>query len=208
MKKYMLLTAAMILLVSTITACGPALVDKYEEVQPNETAFVVPLEGDMKDQAKLMSIDFLKSKQISARRVYLQQKKVTTGRMPGAYIWVATEKVIKVNRAPVTMEWTADPSTGTASRNEGLEVESLDSVGFWVGGTITASILEDDAAAYQYYYAGKPLGDVLNQNVRGYILGILSEEFGNRPLSAEYKVDGAGRPVIQEGSSIGSTCAF
>lgn len=194
--------AAVLFITIGLTACGPALVDKYEEVQPNETAFVVPLEGNMKDQAQLMSVDYLKAHQVSARRIYLQQKKVTTGRMPGDFIYVATEKVIKVDRTPVTMEWTSEPTTGTSSRNEGLEVESLDSVGFWVGGTITSSISEDGAAAYQYWYAGKKLGDVMNQNIRGFILGILSEEFGNRPLSSEYQVDGAGRPVYKDGKRV------
>lgn len=181
-----------------LTSCGPPKIDRFVEIKPNETAFVVPLEGSMKDQAKLMTVDYLRKHQVSARRIYLEQRSVSTGRLWWDYKYVETEKVITVDRAPVTMEWTAEPTTGTSSRNEGLEVESLDSVGFWVGGTITASILEDDAAAYQYFYAGKHLSDVLNQNVRGYILGILSKEFGNRPLSAEYQVDKNGRPVYVE----------
>jgi len=168
----------------TMTSCGPAKVIPYEVIETNETAFVVPLEGQSKDkQGKFMSLDFLKEAKVATKRVMIPVKEYTTGRGPGAYKWIPTVRVIKVNRTPVTREWTDDKTTGTTTKNEAIEVESLDSIGFKLGVNITAMIHEDDASLFLYTYAGKSLASVVDQDVRGKVLSILSREFGSRDLA-------------------------
>jgi len=47
-----------------------------------------------------------------------------TGRLWYSGEWIDTVKVIKVDRSPITREWTAGRDTGTSTRNEGIWIES------------------------------------------------------------------------------------
>jgi len=171
-------------LLAALTSCGPAKVIPYETINTNETAFVVPLEGASKDnQGKFMSLDYLKEAKVATKRVMIPIKSYSTGRMWSDYKWIPTVRVIKVDRTPVTREWTSDETTGTTSKNEAIEVESLDSIGFKLGVNITAMIQENDASLFLYTYAGKSLANVVDQDVRGKVLSILSREFGSRDLA-------------------------
>jgi hypothetical protein len=157
--------------------CGPAEVPTIEEIGPNETAFLVPLEGDTQGgQKSFGSVEYLEKNKVAAKRVTHSMRKRSLGRMWFHYEWIPVTKVIKVNRAPVTREW-------QKKANSALEVESKDSVGFWTGITITASIAEKDAATFLYNFAGAQLDYVIDNNVRGLILSVLSREFGNRTLA-------------------------
>jgi len=163
---------------------GPAKVIPYETIDTNETAFLVPLEGASKgDQKQFMSLDFLKEAKVATKRVMIPVREYKTGRMWWDYKWIPTMRVIKVNRTPVTREWTSDKTTGTTQNDESIEVESLDSIGFKLGVNITAMIHEEDAPLFLYTYAGKSLADVVDQDVRGKVLSILSREFGSKTLA-------------------------
>jgi len=171
-------------LFGSILFMGPPRLEQFEEIGANETAFVVPLEGASKsDQGKFMSVDFLEEAKVATKRINIPLRSQKTGRLPGNFKWIPTVKVIRVDRMPVTREWTSDASTGTNTKSEGLEVESKDSIGFNVGINITCSVLEDSAASFLYFYAGKKLTDVVDSNVRGRVQEILSREFGKRDLS-------------------------
>lgn len=168
-----------------LTACGPAKVERFENIGANETAFVVPLEGAGKsNQEQFMSVEYLNSAKVATKRISLSLREHSTGRMYWDYEWIPTVKVIKVNRQPVTREWTGKEDTGTAGRDEALWVESFDSIGFGVGVNTTALVREEDAAQFLYYFAGKPLAAVVDENVRGKINSILSREFAAHDLEA------------------------
>lgn len=172
------------IILSTLPGClPPPKVEKYEEIAPNETAFIVSLEGDTKEgQGKFMSVEFLEKAKVATKRIIIPQRARQIGRYSWNIEWIPTIKVIKVDRTPVTREWTTDPSTGTAAKDEGLNVESKDSINFWLGITITARITEENAATFLYNYSGKPLAEVVDENVRGYVLSVVSREFGKRNL--------------------------
>jgi len=177
------LITLMMLLAFSFTACGPAKVPPLEEINTHETAFLVPLEGDTSgDQAKFMSVDYLNSNKVSAKRVTLPVRKRSTGRLWNDYEWVPTMRVIRVNRMPVTREWTGDENKGTAEKDEALWVESKDSIAFGIGCNITAMVTEADAAKFLYYFAGKPLSKVVDENARGYVNSILSKKFASLDL--------------------------
>lgn len=160
-------------------ACGPAKIEVFEEIQPSETAFVIPLEGASKSgQGKFDSVDFLEAKKVPAKRISLPLRKKSTGRAWFSYEYIPTVRVITVDRASVTREWTNDLDRGSSSRPEGLTMESKDSIGFSIGSTITARIDEADAATFLYHYGGKSLSDVIDTNVRSVCQGSLSREFG------------------------------
>jgi hypothetical protein len=182
-KKYIIALLSLFLLIILNGCLPPPKVEIFEEIAPNETAFVVPLEGGNEEQqGKFMSVGYLEKAKVATKRVTIPQRAKKIGRYSWDIEWIPTVKVIKVDRSPVTRDWTADPHTGTANKNQSIEVESKDSIGFWTGVTVTARITEDDAAAFLYNYAGKPLAQVVDENVRGYAQAILAREFGNRNL--------------------------
>lgn len=187
MNKTRLITFALIfaLISSLFIACGPAKVEKFSEIETNQTAFLVPLEGSNKtSQQQFMSIGYLNEAKVATKRITLPQRTRNIGRMWYDYEWVPTMRVITVDRQPITREWTGDNNTGTSKKNEALWVESADSIGFGVGVNITALITEEDAAKFLYYYAGKPLSAVVDQNVRGKVNSVLSREFAKYDLES------------------------
>ena len=187
--KYLFLIIAGLTAMFAFTGCrGPAEIEIVEEIETNETAFMVPMEGASLDsQGKFMSVDFLEEAKVPAKRVTIPQRKRKNGRHRWNYEWIPTLRVIKVDRKPVTREWTQEDGTGTSSKNEAIHVESKESIGFAIGVNITAMVQENDASIFLYWYAGKPLADVVDENVRGFVTSILSREFGSLDL-----VDGRG----------------
>jgi len=167
-----------------VTGCmGPPELPLYEEIKPNESAYVIPLEGASKaNQGKFDSAAFLNEHKVAAKRIYLPLKKITTGRMPGSYKWVPTVRVITVDRSPITFVWEA---------NSGIDVESMDSIGFTVGINISAYILEADTSTFLYHYPAGSLQKVLSKIVKSKATEILSREFAKYDLEGDASNMGA-----------------
>lgn len=156
----------------------------FVNVDANETAFVVPLNGGQTgDQAQTRSIDFWKGKQqIGVFRIEIT--KDAQGKPNVA--------VIKISRAPVTVKWAVDPTESSDPKFLSPRFQTGDSQGFRLPLTVTAQISEqagkftlpdktviDDggAPAYEYYFGGKQLAQVLNENVYGKVAGELFAKF-------------------------------
>jgi hypothetical protein len=174
--------ANLVLLVALVamSGCmGPPEVLPVDEIGPNETAFLIPMEGASKDgQGKFMSEEFLLENKVAGKRVTIPVRERKIGRGYWSYEWIPTLKVMKVDRTPITREWTDSEDTGTDKGKQGIKVESKESIGFSAGVTITVSITEDDAHTYLYWYNVKLLAEVVDQNIRGYIQTYLANEFG------------------------------
>lgn len=172
-----------------LPACmGPAMVEQFEEIGPNQTAYVIPLEGATGDsQAKFNSVKFLEDKKVASKRISLSLREKSTGRGYWDYEWIPTVRVIKVDRAPVTREWTASHTSGTAGNDQSMHMQSLDSIMFHIGATITASIAEEDASAFLYHFGGKELHSVVDTNIRSFLLGELSGKFAAIKLDESMK---------------------
>jgi len=213
MKRFIQLFVVSIVAMGFLTACGPAKVEVFENIAANETAFMVPLEGASKTgQAAFMSVDYLNEAKIATKRISLPLRQWDTGRMWWDYEWIPTMKVIKVNRQPVTREWTGKEDTGTAGRDEALWVESADSIGFGVGVNTTAMVTEEDAATFLYFFAGKSLAVVVDENVRGKINSVLSREFATYNLEEARRMKNqvfeiAKKETVEEFSKMGVTIA-
>lgn len=181
MKKLNILIAALIL---TFASCKPVRVDPIVEIEPNETAFVVPLEMGTEDQKKLESIEFLKAQQVAAKRIVIPQRERKVGRWARNIEWIPTVRVITVNRSPVTRNWIYNPkeNTGVTLATKTFGVESKDSIGFSVGVNASGHIDEQDTATYLYYYRGGDLSDVMDTNVREKVHTVLSKEFASLTL--------------------------
>lgn len=180
MRKFVL-SMVIALVASTVIGCGAYKQELSEKVSPDETAFVIKLEGES-NQEKFESIEFLETKKVAAKRIILSQRKRSTGRMWFSYEWIPTVRVIKISRRPVQREWTDDRESGTSTSFQKLHVESLDSVGFGVGATIMARVDENNAARFLYYFNGQQLEQIIDGPVRGFALSRLSEQFGQLKL--------------------------
>ena len=155
---------------------------EYENVDTAETAFVVPLEGETADQAKFQSENFLQDHKVAAKRVQIVHRWNQTGRLWTSGDWIAAVRLIKVNRSPITREWTAESKNGSAEKDQAIWVESGDSVGFSIGFTATAHINEEDAARFLYWYPAGSLADVMDHEVRGRMQQTASEVAAKYPL--------------------------
>ncbi len=183
MKKIVLMCLILIVILSATSCRRPYKKEVFAEIAPNETAFLISLEGDsMENQAKLDSVDFLNERKVAAKRVTIAQRFLQTGRKSTSGHWIPSQQVLIVDRAPVSREWTAD-TRGTNEKNEGFTVESSDSIEFTIGGTCTAQVLEENTAKFLYYYAGQPLSTIMDTNIRNSILTGLSEKFASDPLT-------------------------
>lgn len=168
----------------SLSACmGPADIEEIKEIKSNETAFLIKLEGDTKDGQKMfMSEEFLQQNKVATKRVIIPHRKQSTGRWENDYRWIPTVAVVTVDRSPVTREWTQSEATGTSAKNQAIHCESLESIDFAVGATVSVSIPEEYAARFLYHFAGKSLAEITDNNVRGYVQSILCREFGARNL--------------------------
>lgn len=142
---------------------------EFVEVDTSESAFAIPLEGNVEDQTAFSSAELLEERKVAAKRVQVPHRWVQQGYLPCYGEYIDTIRVIKVNRRPVTRIWTADLSTGTSSRDEAIWVESKDSVSFSIGFTCTANIPESQASTFLYRYTAKSLADVMDTEIRGKI---------------------------------------
>lgn len=165
----------------SLIGCKPVRVDPLVSIESNETAFVIPLEGNTKAQGAFDSVDFLNEAKVATKRITVPQRWRKTGRFYFSGEWIPNVKVITVDRSPVTREWT-DSGEKARDQAKAVSVESKDSIGFQIGVNTTAMVEEPNTAKFLYYYPRKSLASVIDSNVRGDIQSLLSEEFGSRDL--------------------------
>lgn len=179
-KRYVV--AGLLVATALLTGCSKPDWEEVVEIKPNETAFLIKLEGDTQaGQKQFMSEAFLEQNKIATKRITIPHRKRDMGGL-NSYEWIPTVKLITVDRTPVTREWTRSKETGTNASNQAISVESKESIDFSIGVTVTGSIPEELASKFLYNFAGKPLSEVMDTNVRGYVQSILSREFGGLSL--------------------------
>lgn len=150
-------TAALLLLGLHLTGCGPAPKVFYAEVGQNEGFIVTNLEGQTESE-KLDTLSYLNRSTIQAKRVPVPMEKLAMDHGGNGYIYRAKVGIIRVNRAPVSCEWTKSEGTGTSSANQALLLKSLDGIFGNSGATMTASIVEGDEGLYCKSYGVQLIG--------------------------------------------------
>lgn len=162
--------------VALTSGCGfikPYDKPEYVEIKPNQTAFVIPLEGKTSQQGKFESEEFLKEAQVATKRIQIPHKWVKTGRGTGTGKYVDTVRVLVVDRYPETREWKDDLA---------FVGESKDSIKFKQGISATAQILEEDTATFLYQYSGKSLQQVMDGEIRNKIGSVLLEKYSTSKI--------------------------
>lgn len=170
------------LMLGTVGCMRPYDVPEFVEIETSETGYLIPLEGDTSTQKKFDSEEMLEQQKVAAKRVQIPHKWVQTGRMVGSGKWVGTARLVKVDRKPITREWTADSGTGSTNKNQAIWVESRDSVGFSVGFSCTAMIEESDTSRFLYQYTSKDLSDVMDTEIRAKIQEAAADKCGEYDL--------------------------
>ena len=98
--------------------------------------------------------------------------------------WQAAALLVKVDKSPVTREWTADPNSGTSNNNEAIWVMTSDQVEVSTGWTCTARIASrDDAVRFLHNYPNGSLRDVLDTEVRGKLQSTFGLEVTDEPMT-------------------------
>lgn len=172
------------LILTIFSGCvKPPNVPDLAQVQPNETAWLIPLDGSSQGgQVKFDSIEFLNAKKIAAKRISIPKTWRKTG-----YDWqwwageyIPTARLITVDRRLITTEWV--DNTATENVDEGIPANTKDNIRLTLGVTLTVSISEEDASTYLYYHGQRPLTDVANQNIRSYITAELNKQVSGLSL--------------------------
>jgi regulator of protease activity HflC (stomatin/prohibitin superfamily) len=171
-------SAAGLLLLVTASGCRkPFEPVKLEVIKSNEEAFLLPLTAEGKKQASSDNEAYLKENLVYTKQVQIPQQWVPRGYETFGYNgeWHDAALLIKVDKSPVTREWTADTNSGTSTRNEAIWVMTSDQVEFSTGWTCTARIAgRDDAVKFLHNYPNGSLTTVLDTEVRSK----LQAEFG------------------------------
>jgi hypothetical protein len=176
------IAAPVLILISAIFAVAfvrPYDVPEFVEVDSSESAFLIPLEGDTGNQSAFQSVKFLEEKKVATKRVQITHRWQQMGYWPKSGRYVGTVRLVKVDRRPITREWTKSHVSGTSSKDEAIAAESKDSVNFTMGISCTAYIPEESAAVFLYSYPSKSLAEMLDMEVRARIHQIIAEEAGN-----------------------------
>lgn len=180
---------AALLAVPFLGGCKPYDRPEYIEIDTSDTGFLIPLEGDTAQQARFQSEDYLRARKVAAKRVQILHRWSQQGRLWMDGQWIATVRLVKVNRAPVTREWTttdrraaADGQHRPGLGDQAIWIESADSVGFSMGFTCTAFIAEEDAAKFLYWYPSGSLAEVMDKEVRGRVQQIAAGVAAKYPL--------------------------
>lgn len=185
MKKSLRILATGFILASltvSLTACKPYDKPEYVTVEPNQTAFIIPLEGQTSEQGQFQSEDYLKNAQVATKRIQVEHRWSQTGRMSSTGEWIPKVRVILIDRNPETREWTNDTDSGTSDKKQGFDVESVDSIKFTANITSTSQILEEDAAKFLYQYNGKQLKEIMDTEIRNNIGTALVELYGKMSI--------------------------
>lgn len=145
---------------------------KLEVVGSNEEAFLLPFLGDGKSQTSSANEEYLTENLVYTKQVKIPQQWVKKGyeTIGPNGVWQDAAVLIRVDKSPVTREWTADSTRGTSVKNEAIWVMTSDGVEFSTGWTITARIAtREDAVKFLHNYPNGSLEKVLDSEVRAYL---------------------------------------
>ena len=157
---------------------------KFETAKSNEEMFLIPLRGDSTKQAASQNEELLRKNLVFAKQVRIPQQWIQTGRWETDGEWKDAAVVIKVDKSPVTREWTADPNSGTSNKNEAVWVMTSDQVELSTGWSCTARISsQDDAVKFLHNYPNGSLAGVMDSEIRSKLQTAFGLEVTDLPMS-------------------------
>ncbi len=165
-KRIITILLVVILCMATMTGCiKPYDKPEFVTIEASQTAFLVPLIGDVGSQAAFDSEELLLETKVATKEVQIPHRWVQTGRQNwiGEYRPAAT--LIVVERKPVSRSWESG-DTAADSSNRAIFGETSDNVGLYVGMNCTAMIEEKDAVKFLYRYNNTPLETIIDTDIK------------------------------------------
>lgn len=185
----------MLMLLLSISGCRRQFEPiKLEMIEPNEVGFLIS-NSNVNDQKSTSAEEFTKN-MVSSQQVKIPQMWVSLGYETIFHNgeWRDAARLIKVDTASVTREWTADPNSGTSEKNEAIWVMTSDQVEFSTGWTCTAKIASrEDAAKFLSNYRNGTLSQVMDQELRAKIQSTFGLAVTDLPMDTLKK---AATPII------------
>jgi hypothetical protein len=186
MRRMMLVFWGILSVCSGVSCWRPFEPVELKTINTSEEGFLIPLRGDKTKQASTNSEEDLRKNLVTVKQVRIPQQWVQEGYewlgIPNGE-WRPAAVLIKVDRAPVTREWTADPMSGTSNKNEAIWVMTADQVEFSTGWTCTARIAtQEDAVRFLHNYPNGSLEKVMDTEVRSKIQAEFGLEVTDLPM--------------------------
>lgn len=153
----------------------PYNVPKFENIENNQTGFLVPMDGKTTDQAHFDSVDYLKERKVATKRVQVTRRWIQKWWLPANGEYIDEVRLIKVDRSPVIKEWTDELSTGSNQKDDSLRAQSKDGTGLKLNFTCTALIPEEHCADFLYWYKGDNLEHIMDHEVRARVQSVAAE---------------------------------
>ncbi|PAB61072.1 HlyD family secretion protein [Anaeromicrobium sediminis] len=181
-KKVMLIVVAVVVIFMAFNVFKRPY-DKPEivTIKSNETAFLVPVVGDMENQKKFLSEDDMRNQLVTEKDIKIPHYWLQTGRLPGQGEWRGKARLLVIDRTPVTREWVNGPGGTNQDADEAIKVEAKDSITFYSGMNCTAMIKENDAVQYRYNYGERPLEAIMDTEIRPMVEALYAEIAGTMP---------------------------
>lgn len=164
----MLKMLSVFLICMAVAGCRVYQVPIFEDIDTSDTAFLVSLDPNGGNEKGFSTEQEVEAAKINAKRVKIDQVFVQDGYMYWSGKYIPTTRLVKVNRAPVTVNW---------SKQTGIWVESKDSIGFSTGIAMTASIMSDeDAIKFLHFYKQGSLQHTLDHEVKAQVQRVFARE--------------------------------
>ncbi len=182
----MKLKVSLIFLITIFLLVGcrrPYMKPKFYDTKANEVIFLIPMEEDIENQGSFNSKnkEYYDNALVLTTRVNIRRRWNQTGRLKTQGSYIDIDKLIVVDKTPISRTWTAETDTGTETRNQGFKMESKDSIAFTIGGVCTARIV--DASAFLATYGeGASLAIVMDENIRTHFEKALNVGFADLDL--------------------------
>lgn len=158
---------------------------KLEKISTNEEAFLLPLTGDLAKQTTSNTEEYLTKNLVFVKQVKIPQQWVSKGYETFFWNgeWQDAATLIKVNKSPVTREWTAGKDSGTSEKNEAIWVMTADQVEFSTGWTCTARIADrDESVKFLHNYPNGSLESVMDKEIRARLQSSWTLEVTDLPM--------------------------
>lgn len=175
MKKIIKISLLMVIMCFSLVGCRkPYDTPEFATLEADQTGFLVPLVGDSENQASFESEDLLAQAKVATKEIQIPHRWVQLGRHSWSGEWRPSAKLVVVDRKPVTREWASETSKDKA--NKAIFAESKESIGIYVGMNCSAQINESDATKFLYRYNSKPLGEIIDSDIRAMVEKVFNDE--------------------------------
>lgn len=163
-KKLVLVGLMVMSMSGCLTGCRPYDTPEFVTIEASQTAFLIPLVGNISDQASFESEELLEQAKVATKEIQIPHRWVQTGRLSFDGGYRPSAKLIVVERKPVSRSWESGETAATSQN--AIWGETSDGIGFYVGMSCSAQINEEDATKFLYRFNNTPLESIIDNEIK------------------------------------------